>query len=666
VTHDQKYDRQPSAMQTLWHHPWVVAACNILLILAVYPLSRLFFYLTAGDLFPDVTPAHLAEMMGGGVRFDLTAVLYLSSVYLVLMLIPFRFRERPAYRTAARWFFLVPNIIGVIVNSIDMVYARFSDRRTTITFFSEFGNDNNLLRIAAEGMVQYWYVSVFCIAMLILLVLLTRSGAKTQSPARNAVYYPVETALLCISVYFTIIGMRGGFGAYTRPITLSNALQYTDRPRETLLVLNTPFSIMRSTEGSVYHNPHYFPEAELARHMTPEHGNGQVIPHKLGRYNVVIVILESFSKEYTGYFNRHLDGGAYSGYTPFLDSLLANSITYTRSFASGRKSIDAMPSVLSSIPMLIEPYVVTPYSTNTISSLAACLKKKGYTTAFFHGAPNGSMGFQAYARSAGFDAYYGMDEYRHFCRQNGRDAEADFDGTWAIWDEEFLRYMAHTTGTMQEPFLTAVFTASSHHPFHVPARYEGMFPEGTQPIHRCIGYSDMALRRYFDFASRQPWFDNTLFVLTADHTNQTSHLEYATAKGLYEVPIAFYMHGWQDRRTDSTTVISQTDIMPSVLAALGYDEPFFAFGENALTQRKTHPYAVCYNNPVFQIMSDSLLVQFDGSMVTAVFNYNNDPLLRHRLPVEHVPADMIAYLKAYIQQYIARMTENRLTITGNP
>ena len=262
------------------------------------------------------------------------------------------------------------------------------------------------------------------------------------------------------------------------------------------------------------------------------------------------------------------------------------------------------------------------------------------------------MGFQAYARSAGFDAYYGMDEYP--------EASRDFDGTWAIWDEEFLQFYAQTMSSMPEPFMTAVFTASSHHPFRVPERYEGVFPQGTQPIHQCIGYSDNALRRFFDFARTQPWYDHTLFVLTADHTNQLSMPEYTNAKGLYEVPIAFFCPGMLPAEKRQG-VISQTDIMPSVLGAVGYTGPYFAFGEDALTRPKTHPYAVCYNNPVFQIMSDSLLMQFDGRQVTALYNYVSDPLLQQPMDISLAPEPMLSYLKAYIQQYTTRMINNQLT-----
>ena len=633
----------------------MVGASNLLLVMVLYTISRLFFFWVNVDLYPNVSVSHLLEMLAGGLRFDLTALLYLNSLYLLFVLLPLpsTIRNHHNYISTAKWAFWVPNILGFIVNCMDIVYVRFTDRRTTCTVFTEFQNDGNLVSIIWQSMWQYWYVTLFGIALLTLLILCTRKQWLVATPHKTWVYYTTEIVLMLATIYFIVIGIRGGFGKYTRPITISNAMQYTNTPQETAILLNTPFSLMKSLENTMYIHPHYFNDEEIEELFSPIHTDEIEENGRLGQVNVVVLILESFSKEYIGFYNQHIDG--YNGFTPFLDSLLAQSVTYTHSFASGRKSIDAMPSVLSSIPMLIEPYIVTPYSTNAVSSLAACLKEEGYATAFFHGAPNGSMGFQAYARSSGFEQYLGMDEY---------DGIEAFDGTWAIWDEEFLQYYARSMNQMKQPFMTAIFTASSHHPFRVPKQYEGVFPRGTQPIHQCVGYTDYALREFFAYAEQQDWYENTLFVLTADHTNQVSLPEYATAKGIFEVPIAFYSPRWNQGNLQIQGAVSQTDIMPSVLAYLGYSKPFFAFGEDILTQEKKHPYAVCYNHPVYQLLSDSLLLQFDGKEVCAVYNHQNDPMLQYNIAEQTNTQEMETFLRAYIQQYIYRLTTNQLTI-GN-
>ena len=640
-------------MKQLFKHPWIVAACNLLLVMVLYTISRLFFYWVNIDLYPNVSAQHLLEMLIGGMRFDLTAMLYLNSLYILLALLPLpaHIRNHQAYIRACRWAFWLPNTLGFIINCMDIVYVRFTDRRTTCNIFTEFQNDGNIVQILGQSMLQYWYVTLFGMAIIALFIACTRRQWQAPSPRHSYLYYARESIIMVVSIYFVVIGIRGGFGKYTRPITISNALQYTNTPQETAILLNTPFSLMKSLENTTYLHPHYFSNEQAEQIFSPIHTDEIEENGRLGNTNVVILILESFSKEYIGFYNQHIDG--YTGYTPFLDSLLAHSVTYSHSFASGRKSIDAMPSVLSSIPMLIEPYVVTPYSTNAVSSLAACLRDEGYTTAFFHGAPNGSMGFQAYARSAGFEQYFGMDEY---------DGIEAFDGTWAIWDEEFLQYYARTLNHMPQPFMTAVFTASSHHPFRVPERYEGVFPQGQQAIHPCVGYTDHALRQFFAYAQQQAWYENTLFVLTADHTNQVTLPEYATAKGLFEVPIAFYSPRWNQGMLHTQGTVSQTDIMPSVLAYLGYSKPFFAFGENALTQSKQHPWAVCYNHPVYQLLTDSLLLQFDGKEVRAVYDYQSDPMLKHDIADKADTEALQTYLRAYIQQYIYRLTTNQLTV----
>ena len=442
-------------IKSTWKHPVTVAASNIMVVMALYTLLRIFCYFVNKGMFPNVDFAHFMEILFGGIRFDLTAVLYLSSAYLIGMLLPLPhpWRENEIYQKTLVWLFWIPNAIGLFINTIDIGYIPFTDRRTTWTFFSEFGNDNNLGNILGESIGRYWYIVLVLIAVIAVMVVCTRRTYSFRT-VRTPVYFTRESLLFVVCIYFCVIGIRGGFGRYTRPITISNAVQYVNAPRECALVLNTPFSMMQSMVVTRYVEPNYFPADELPTHMNPIHQPDTT--QTMRTDNVVVLILESFSKEYIGFYNHDLED--YTGYTPFLDSLLAQSVTYRYSYASGRKSIDAMPSILSSIPMLIEPFIVTPYSTNAISSIADCLNRKGYYTAFFHGAPNGSMGFQAYARGAGFKDYYGMDEY---------DGPSAYDGVWAVWDEEFLQYYGRTMNTLPEPFMTAVFTASSHHPFKV-------------------------------------------------------------------------------------------------------------------------------------------------------------------------------------------------------
>ena len=369
--------------------------------------------------------------------------------------------------------------------------------------------------------------------------------------------------------------------------------------------------------------------------------------------NVVVLVLESFGKEYFGSLNKELEDGNYKGYTPFLDSLVSESLVYKYSFANGQQSIDGLPSILSGIPRFVEPFFLTPASLNKLSSVGGELKKKGYYTAFFHGARDGSMGFQAYARAVGYPDYFGREEYGN---------DDDFDGNWAIWDEEFLQFFADKMSSFPQPFSAGIFTASSHHPYVIPDRYKGVFPDGTLEIHKCIRYSDNALRLFFEKASKESWFENTLFVLTADHTNQTEHPEYWTDYGRYAVPIIFYtpdgdLKGYRD------AIAQQIDIMPTVLSYLGYDKPYVSFGCDLLNTPAEDTYAVNYNNGIYQYFKGDYILQFDGEKTVAVYAFKTDKLLKENL-VGQVPQQgaMELELKAIIQQYMERMNGDRMTV----
>ena len=395
---------------------------------------------------------------------------------------------------------------------------------------------------------------------------------------------------------------------------------------------------------------YYKDEAAMEAVYTPVHTPADSVQFR--PLNVVVFIMESFGKEYIGALNKDLDGGAYKGYTPFLDSLISESLTFEYSFANGHKSIDGMPSVLSGIPMFVEPFFLTPASMNKVSGIGGELRKKGYYTAFFHGAENGSMGFEAFSRATGFQDYYGRTEYNN---------DDDFDGRWAIWDEEFFQFFADELSSFRQPFAAALFSASSHHPFVIPKRYAGKFPKGTLPIHQCIGYSDYALKRFFEKASHEPWFNNTLFVITADHTNQTEHPEYMTESGTFAVPVIFYQPG-STLKGHIDAIAQQIDIMPTVLGYLGYDKPYISFGCDLLATPTNQTSAVNYIGGVYQYHKGRYLLQFDGKESVALYDFVSDRLLEHNLlgTLPEMQSSMESELKAIIQQYMTRMNTDKL------
>ena len=637
--------------------PLAVIACNLLLAYAVYFLARII-YLTINYsyFYQDLTLVHLFELLGAGLVFDTSAILVTNIPYIALMLLPWHGKERPAYQQFCRWVFVIVNSLALAINLIDACYFRFTMRRTTTTVFSEFANEQNLGSIFFTEALNHLYL-VFLFAFVAWgLYRLARYSTLRHDSLRWWHYDVAMLLSLAFVAPFVVAGIRGGFATAVRPITISNANQYVNRPIEAALVLNTPFSLYRTIGKDVFSVPDYFAsEQELEAYYSPVHRPASGIMEKK---NVVVLIVESFGREYIGALNPCLDDSQYKGYTPCIDSLIARSITFSHTYCNGRKSIDGMPSILSSIPMFIEPFFLTPASMNHVSGLASILGDEGYQTAFFHGAQRGSMGFQAFARSTGFKDYYGREDFSRDKRFGG---EQEFDGTWAIWDEPFLQYYCAKMSEMKEPFMTAVFTASSHHPYVVPEKYRERFPEEGIEIHKCIRYTDMALGEFFRSASRQPWFKNTIFVLTSDHTNLSDHDYYQTDLGGFCSPIIIYEPGITDLQPAvQDKIAQQIDILPTVLGMLHYPKPYFAFGIDVLNTPAEDTWAVNYLNGIYQYVKHGHVLQFDGQRTRAVYALT-DSLMKHNL-VGSCPdqESMELELKAIIQQYMARMTQDRL------
>ena len=637
--------------------PLAVIACNLLLAYAVYFLARII-YLTINYsyFYQDLTLVHLFELLCAGLVFDTSAILVTNIPYIALMLLPWHGKERPAYQQFCRWVFVIVNSLALAINLIDACYFRFTMRRTTTTVFSEFANEQNLGSIFFTEALNHLYL-VFLFAFVAWgLYRLARYSSLRHDSLRWWHYDVAMLLSLAFAAPFVVAGIRGGFATAVRPITISNANQYVNRPIEAALVLNTPFSLYRTIGKDVFSVPDYFAsEQELEAYYSPVHRPASGIMEKK---NVVVLIVESFGREYIGALNPCLDDSQYKGYTPCIDSLIARSITFSHTYCNGRKSIDGMPSILSSIPMFIEPFFLTPASMNHVGGLASILGDEGYQTAFFHGAQRGSMGFQAFARSTGFKDYYGREDFSSDKRFGG---EEEFDGTWAIWDEPFLQYYCAKMSEMKEPFMTAVFTASSHHPYVVPEKYRERFPEEGIEIHKCIRYTDMALGKFFRSASRQPWFKNTIFVLTSDHTNLSDHDYYQTDLGGFCSPIIIYEPGITDLQPAvQDKIAQQIDILPTVLGMLHYPKPYFAFGIDVLNTPAEDTWAVNYLNGIYQYVKHGHVLQFDGQRTRAVYALT-DSLMKHNL-VGSCPdqESMEQELKAIIQQYMARMTQDRL------
>ena len=631
---------------------FVVLAYRILLSMFLFSLCRIGFFLFNYKMFPGVSIIQLITILKGGLTFDISAVVYINMLFILLHIIPLEVRYKELYQVILKYIFFIANGIAIAMNGMDFVYYRFVDKRATADVFQTFEHETNNGKLFFKFLIDYWPATLFTIfAWFLMVYLYNKVKTERPRPVNKIGYYAINILMIPLVIALVIGAARGGYKHSTRPITISNAARYVDTPRDVAIVLNTPFSILRTFGKKPLVKYKFFNDEKLNELYNPLH-----IPLKVKPFtneNVVIIILESFAREYIGSLNRSLEGGKYEGYTPFIDSLINVSLTFDVSIANGKKSIDAMPSVLASVPSLETPYTISHYANNQINGLAELLKRKGYYSAYFHGAPNGSMGFDSFTKMAGFDDYIGLNQYPD---------KADFDGIWGVWDEPFFKFFAAKLNSFKQPFLASIFSVSSHHPFKVPEKYTGKFKKGPAPILEVVGYTDFALRELFNEICKSPWFKNTLFVITADHTNESIHKEFQNNFGSYCVPIIFFKPG-SDLKGIKHRIAQQIDIMPTVLNYLNYDEEYIAFGNNLLDD-SYESFAFNTNGSTYNLyMKDHILEMIDNKPV-GLFDYKNDLFLENSLigKEPELEKQMEEKLKAIIQTYNSRLIDNNMVV----
>lgn len=609
---------------------------RILLVVLIYQVSRILFYAMNSFSFHVLN----LKTIKGGLLFDLSAIAFLNSIFVIAHFIPGNFKYKTLYQKYLKISFYAVNLLFIATNFIDIIYYKFTGRRSTFSMITAKGMEREAIGLIPSFLKEFWYVGLlFLVVALLFWKLLPNFNSKNPVEKLTKKDFVTQFSFLILSIAVALLIARGGF--QKKPIKIVDAVVYGELGNSAL-ILNTPFCIIKTiSKNEEIEKVHYFEEKELLSIYNPtiNLNSGQAVTKK----NVVVIILESFGDENVG-----------RGYTPFLDSLITKSYYFKHGFANGKVSIDAVPSILSSIPSLMNnSFISSSFSLNKINGLPKILKKEGYGTSFFHGSFNGSQNFDQYAQVAGFDHYYGKDQY------DGKEA---FDGKWGIYDEEFMQFFCNKLTTFKEPFFSSIFTISSHNPYRVPEKYKGKFSKGTTEIHESIGYSDFSLRQFFNTASKQAWYKNTLFVISADHTSSGGdHNIDKTNIGKFSIPILFFDPSNPEFIGVNENNFQQIDIMPSILDYLNIKTDMVSFGKS---YKSKNNFVVYYLQGIYHYIQDDYYLAFANNQPIGLYNWKKDIYLKKNLLMgEKQKADKMAqFLKAYIQTFYERVTHDALIL----
>jgi len=631
---------------------WCALLYRLLLVYFFYQAARLIFYFYNQNLIPVSGVGEYLKLAYYGIAFDTTAILYVNALFILLSVLPLTVNSRRGYQNFLFFLYFLTNSIAFSLNFGDILYYPFSQARLTTAALSVAQNETNIAGVFLASVLSHPMVLLLYVGLLVLWIWLYKKVKVTASVPRKLLPYFLSSIVgLALTALLVVGGIRGDFKHSTRPINLVDANRHVAQPAQGNLVLNSVFSFFRTLGSNNFKEVHFVDDSFIKEYIKPYKQYHREVPQP--KPNVVIFILESFGREYIGAFNKDADIPGYVSYTPFLDSLAQESLIATNAFANGRQSIHGMSSVLAGIPSLRDAFTSSPYANQKIQSIVSVSKEMGYDTSFFHGAPNGSMGFLGFGNILGFDHYYGKTEYNN---------DADFDGMWGIWDEPFFQYFAQTLNTKKDPFMATLFSVSSHHPFKIPEKYQGKFKKGTLEIHEPVGYTDYALKQFFKTASAMPWFRNTIFVFVADHPNQIAYPEYEKAVNRAAVPIMFYSpNSDYGLKGEIKEPAQQIDIYPTLADLMGYQQPLRSWGRSLLSRQE--PYFIVNSDGLsMRVMTGNYIYVFDGSEVTGVYSINDKALLDN-LVSNTLSQEMklgIQKTKAWYQDYMDRLINHKL------
>lgn len=626
-----------------------VLVYRLLLAYFFYFVARFLFFIYNASLLKINSTYEFFRLYWHGLAFDTTAILYSNGLFILLSVLPLVINTKRSYQNMLFYVYFICNLTVWSSNFIDFIYYRFIFSRTTFAAMDSLENESNKMLLFKNFLYNYWHVFLLLFLLSALWIYLFKKvKVRPELPLTNGKYFIYSTIAFLGIVTLSIGGIRGDFKKSTRPINLLDANRYVSHVSQGDFVLNTPFSIIRTLNVNTFKKVEMVSEKDIETYVEPIKQYRNYPPTKP---NIVVLIMESNGREYFGSFNKDLDIPGYKSYTPFVDSLAQHSLIFTNAYANGFKSIHGMSSILAGVPSFKDAYTSSAFVKQKTQSLISILNDEGYDTSFFHGAPNGSMGFLGFGNILGIEHYYGKKEYNN---------DADFDGVWGIWDEPFFQYMKRTLDKKPQPFMATLFSVSSHEPYEVPEKYAGKFPKGDANIHESIGYSDFALRQFFAAAKKEPWFKNTIFVMVADHSNTIFYEEYRKEFMRNTVPILFYTANERFKGVNGDWA-QQIDIYPTLLDMMGYQKPFRSWGRSLVSSGKIAPFVIKHSANVYQYMSGNYICTFDGKKAVG-FYAKADKNMEHNLISQRNPEmDLLEVkVKCFVQDYMNRIVERRL------
>lgn len=486
------------------------------------------------------------------------------------------------YRVVHIWF-IVSYAVLFCISAADLPYFAYFFKHLNSSIFNwvEYGSTTFGMMFTERS--YYFPMLLFAGFLVIYIVLarlwLNRFRNRLEKLAGSTLGWPDRAVVLLCSIVMIggcLFGIRGRMGY--NPIRVSAAF-YCHNPFLNQLGINPAFNLLRSSidSGKKENRDIELMDERLAvDYVWQSLGIADTLRESVSlvrpvraeespsRKNVVLILMESMSADLLGCY------GSTEGVTPFLDSLSRVSIRFDQIYSAGIHTNHGIIATLYSYPALMKRNLMKGAVIRHYSGLPTILRQNGYETLFFMTHESQYDNMNGFLRTNGFNQIYAEENYPSDRVVNSFGVADDFLFEYAL---PVIRKNAE-----QGPFFATLLTISNHPPYVVPEWFQSHHTETDRQI---VEYADWSLKQFFLQASRESWYENTLFVLVGDHGKLVGDVACEMPQCYNHVPLLIH-----DPQADSARIIDrlggQIDIMPTVLGLLNLDYANEGFGIDLL------------------------------------------------------------------------------------
>lgn len=644
---------------------WRLLGAQWLLMLGMLTGFRLAFFGMYRAHFSDAEWWDVLVGFLGGLRFDLSVIFALTGppalIFLLLSPLPIR-----------RWVYWL-NFVHVaavtfvmaLLGGLDLFYYEHVSRRISFEVFTMLADWRPILgMVAGAYALPAGMVVLLTAVALVLAVLWFRR--RINRPWQPVIWWS-QLGQLALFFLVMIVVARGGF--QTKPLSPGMAFRGTHMASGHL-ALNPVFTTASAWWRKDLRLLGYRSEEE-ALGVTRSLLGVQGLPGD-GRYplfreqevlppprpkNLVIIVLESFSPQYTGSMGQSPPENG-KDVTPNFDRLAREGRLFTNFYASGTRSLEGIASILTGFPALPTGTLIgTTLAQSKLRSLPIILSGQGYSSFFLHGAFRGSMWFDDFAARNGFQRYIAKEDFPN--------AAAISDSTWGVFDHYSLERLHAELKASEKPVLAFYFSLSSHTPFELPGERFRKFGPATPnaKLLNSVAYTDYALGRFFDLARKSEYWLDTVFMVTADHNMGGVDLNHRQRMW---IPLLILDPGNPRflRGTADPTLGSQADLAATALDLLGISARH-AFAGNSLLRPELPRFAMLgWGNQAGWLRPGRLLIH-DTERPLALYRFpvavGSTVSMRLPPPVRPAPDDPeVVEMESYLQTLNNLLINNRL------